>query len=191
MPMTPLSSLARPTRRQIQAGFSLIEILVAIVVISLGLLGLAGLQAASLRNNQVAYFRSIASQQAYDMMDRMRVNLAGVRAGNYNDLQGLLGTIWSANPNLVPVCIVGGTPATCTAAQLATEDYRQWRAMSNRLLPNGGGTVCLANPATGTCATANSSAAYNPEWPFVITVTWNEKSEAGTATQTFVTRFRP
>ena len=101
MPMTPLSSLARPTRRQIQAGFSLIEILVAIVVISLGLLGLAGLQAASLRNNQVAYFRSIASQQAYDMMDRMRVNLAGVRAGNYNDLQGALGTIWSANPNLV------------------------------------------------------------------------------------------
>jgi len=191
MPMTARPSPARPARQHAQAGFSMIEILVAIVVISLGLLGLAGLQAASLRNNQVAYFRSIASQQAYDMMDRMRANLAGVRAGNYNDLQGALGSIWSTNPNLVPVCIVGGVPATCTAAQLATEDYRQWRAMSNRLLPNGGGTVCLANPATGACATANSSAAYNPEWPYVITVTWSEKTEAGTGTQTFVTRFRP
>lgn len=169
----------------------MLEILVAIIVISLGLLGLAGLQAASLRNSQVAYYRSIASQQAYDMMDRMRANVAGVRAGNYNDLQGALTTIWSTNPNLVPVCITGGTPATCTAAQLATEDYRQWRATNSRMLPNGGGTVCLANPASGVCAAANSGAAYNAEWPYVITVTWNEKTETGTGTQTFVTRFRP
>ena len=63
-----------------QSGFTLLEVMVAIVVLSLGLLGLAGLQAASLRNNQAAYYRGIATQQTYDMADRIRANLAGARA---------------------------------------------------------------------------------------------------------------
>ena len=72
-----------------QSGFTLLEIMVAIVVLSLGLLGLAGLQAASLRNNQTAYYRSIATQQAYDIADRLRANLAGVGAPHV-----IVTTIW-------------------------------------------------------------------------------------------------
>ncbi len=55
-------------------GFTLIEVLIAMLVLAVGLLGLAGLQATSLRNNQSAYNRSQATQLAYDLADRMRAN---------------------------------------------------------------------------------------------------------------------
>ena len=60
------------------AGFTLIEVLIAMLVLAVGLLGLAGLQATSLRNNQSAYNRSQATQLAYDIADRMRANSAGI-----------------------------------------------------------------------------------------------------------------
>ncbi|HTT09568.1 MAG TPA: type IV pilus modification protein PilV [Burkholderiaceae bacterium] len=62
-----------------QRGLSMIEVLVAIVIISLGLLGMAGLQAASLRGSQGAVYRSQAMQFAADMAERMRGNLGDAR----------------------------------------------------------------------------------------------------------------
>lgn len=62
-----------------QRGLSMIEVLVAIVIISLGLLGMAGLQAASLRGSQSAVYRSQAAQFAADMAERMRGNLGDAR----------------------------------------------------------------------------------------------------------------
>jgi len=59
-----------------QSGFTLLEVLVAILVLSIGLLGLAGLMASSIRNNHSAYQRTQATWLAYDMIDRMRVNRA-------------------------------------------------------------------------------------------------------------------
>ena len=64
-----------------QAGVSLVEVLVAVVVLSIGLLGLAGLQASGIRVGQSSIYRSQAAQLAYDMVDRMRVNVAS--AGSY------------------------------------------------------------------------------------------------------------
>lgn len=157
-----------------QSGFTLLEVLVAIVVLSLGLLGLAGLQAASLRNNQTAYYRGIATQQAYDMADRIRANLAGVRAGNYSNLAGLPG----ANPN----CFA----AVCTPANIAIADHRQWNTVNRALLPAGGGTVVCEDGAAGAGCTAATG-----NWVFNITVTWNERTEAGVAGQSFVTRVSP
>lgn len=60
-----------------QKGFTLLEVLVAMLVLSIGLLGLAGLMASSLRNNHSAYYRTQATWLAYDVIDRMRVNGAG------------------------------------------------------------------------------------------------------------------
>ncbi|MGP0172026.1 type IV pilus modification protein PilV [Pseudomonas sp. NCHU5208] len=67
-----------------QAGATLIEVLVAIVVLSIGLLGLAGLQATSIQANQSAYYRSQASILAADITDRMRANRKAAQAGDYN-----------------------------------------------------------------------------------------------------------
>lgn len=66
-----------------QSGSTLLEVLVAIVVLSFGLLGMAGLQAASLKSNQTALQRSQAVVLAYDIMDRMRSNYKEARAGEY------------------------------------------------------------------------------------------------------------
>lgn len=112
-------------------GFTMLEVLVAVLIIALGLLGLAGLQAVGLRNSQTAYLRTIATQQAYDISDRIRANLAGVAAGSYNAIDS------AAAPNPAPDCEANA----CTTAQLAQMDHAQWAANLGALLPGGGGRV--------------------------------------------------
>lgn len=67
-----------------QAGFSLLEVLIAVAIMALGLLGLAGLQAQGLKNNHSAYVRSQAALFAYDMVDRLRADRVTAIAGSYN-----------------------------------------------------------------------------------------------------------
>ena len=67
-----------------QSGFTLIEVLVALLVMSIGLLGLAALQATSLKTNHGAFTRGQAVLIAYDMMDRMRANQVQAIGGAYN-----------------------------------------------------------------------------------------------------------
>jgi len=154
------------------SGFTLLEVLVAIVVLSLGLLGLAGLQAASLRNNQTAYYRGIATQQAYDMADRLRANLAGVRAGSYNNLAAVI----PADPG----CFTTGCP------DMAATDHFQWNTVNAALLPGGVGTVVCEGGGPGVpCTAATGNRVFN------VTVSWNERTEGGNAVQNFVTRVSP
>jgi len=101
-------------------GFTLIEVLIAMLVLAVGLLGLAGLQATSLKNNQSAYNRSQATQLAYDMTDRIRSNLAEA-----NKLA--TSAYVTINPNAAAAqadCKTVST--TCTPADLAQNDLAQW-----------------------------------------------------------------
>lgn len=175
--MTPT---LKPVCGRSQSGFTLLEILVAIVVLSIGLLGLAGLQAASLNNNQTAYYRSIATQQAYDMADRMRANLAGVGTGDYDGLSG--------TPE-DPGCIATEDTGCEDLEDVAATDYFQWRAANAALLPGGNGTVTCCSVGT----VADGDCVCNASRKFEIAVTWTEKatSSAGAATQSFVTRIAP
>ena len=127
-------------------GFTMIEVLVAIFVLAIGLLGLAGLQAASLKNNTSAYTRSQAQLLAYDMLDRMRSNLQGVANGNYDDLLGAV----PVDPN----CIATG----CSVAQLANHDAFEWSTLLAQTLPSGTGLV-----------TGNGAGSI-----FTITVMWDD-----------------
>src|SRR5262245_49835341 len=72
----------RMARRQ--AGASLIEVLVSILILSFGMLAMAGLHASSLRYGKMSQFRSVATQLAYDLSDRMRANALGAMGGAYN-----------------------------------------------------------------------------------------------------------
>ncbi|HEY9193753.1 MAG TPA: type IV pilus modification protein PilV [Methyloversatilis sp.] len=67
-----------------QTGASLIEVAVALFVLSIGLLGMAGLQMASLKANESSYERSAAVLGAYTMIDRLRADATAARAGSYN-----------------------------------------------------------------------------------------------------------
>lgn len=73
-----------------QRGVTLIEVLVAMVVLSVGLLGMAGLQVSSLRANQSSYIRTQAVSQAYDILDEIRADLPNWQTynGRNYDLSG-------------------------------------------------------------------------------------------------------
>ena len=96
-----------------QHGFTLLEVMIALVIFSIGLIGLAGLQGLSVQNNQVAYSRTIATQLAYDMADRIRNN----PDGNYSTANVLAATDTS--------CVT--TSNTCNAATMATYDMWEWK----------------------------------------------------------------
>lgn len=159
-----------------ERGVSLIEILVAVVIISVGLLGLASMQMTGLRSNQSAYLRSQASMLASDMADRMRINSAQAIAGAYNAFSTSGYSV--SNPG----CSTGNTG--CTPASQVVTDKVEWTAAINGtnsgvpLLPSGTGTI--------TRGAGNL---------FTITVQWQETnwnegtSQNTTQTNSFIMNF--
>lgn len=181
-------SVPSPARhRTKQLGFNLIEVLVTIVLLSIGLLGLAALQATSLKSSHGSYYRSIASQQAYDMADRIAANLAGVTAGRYDDLD-------SSIPNSPPDCI----SSACGEANMALFDAYQWLKTNQAVLPGGSGRVCIIDPtnlkAGGDCEDPDAACVDNAGAAprrFRIMVSWTERTEGNNVTQCFFTQFMP
>lgn len=157
-------------------GFTLIEVLVAVVVLAVGLLGLAALQTTTLSNNQSAYFRSMATQFAYDISDRMRSNEAGVTAGNYNN-----GAAADANNHC--------TTNNCSAAQMAGVDLLEWNT-TLRQLPGGVGIVCLDATPNDVVATAAAPACSNTGSVYAVKIWWDD-TKSGNASQRFVMSFQP
>lgn len=74
----------RGPSRAASAGMSMIEVLVAILLLVFGMFGVAAMQATSLRNSQSAMDHTQAVIQTYGMLDRMRANVPQARIGNYN-----------------------------------------------------------------------------------------------------------
>jgi type IV pilus assembly protein PilV len=97
---------------------TLIEVLVTMVVMSVGLLGVAALQVTSLKSNQESYVRSQVAMLAADILDRMRSNQTGFAAGHYDMADDITGFDQA------------GTAGTAAAADIAA-----WQATVNRLLP--------------------------------------------------------
>ncbi len=83
MKTMPIPHPRRSTPRNI-AGVGLIEVLIAVVILAFGMLGIAALQAASLRNSQSAMEHSQATVQTYAILDAMRANLSVARIGGYD-----------------------------------------------------------------------------------------------------------
>ncbi len=138
-----------------QAGFTLVEVMVALVIFTVSLLGLAGLQAASLRDNQLAYLNTIATQLAYDMGERIRANRDGAAAGNYlvDNINGSISTPSAS-------CYTG----SCGAADIAATDAYEWLSATEERLPGGKGRVV-----------ANGNV-------FTITVMWDQQRNGATGT---------
>ena len=106
-------------------GVSLIEVLVSLVILSLGVLAVVGLQLVSKRNNADAGQRTIAAQLAYDMAERMRANASTATLPNY-----LIGSTDApagaryAPTDTAPAACTSGAP--CTPASMATRDLYEW-----------------------------------------------------------------
>lgn len=146
-------------------GFSLIEVLVALAVLSIGLLGLAALQTTGLKFNHQSYERTQAVLQSYDIIDRIRANRSGTnRAINttYNDSLGA--TAGTAD------C----TTTTCTGDQLAQFDIRQWSSANATLLNEGGGAICKGSFTNDTNGNPSSCTVDSSISIHRVAITWRE-----------------
>jgi type IV pilus assembly protein PilV len=106
-------------RRSLQRGMTLVEVLVTLIIMSVGLLGVAALQLASLRNNYDAYVRSQAAVLAADIFDRMRANRTAALNNQYD-------------------VTTGSYSNTSTQAE---RDITDWKATLLAQLPQGDGAV--------------------------------------------------
>jgi type IV pilus assembly protein PilV len=112
-------------------GFTMVEVMVALLILSIGLLGLAMLQVTNLQFNTDAYTRTQATLIAYDIIDRMRVNPTGITNGYYKILND---TDYTSNiqPCTAATC---GCPSGCNAQALAIYDLWRWYSMQEKYLP--------------------------------------------------------
>ncbi len=123
-------------------GFSMIEVLVTLLIVSLALLGTAGLQAYSMRLNQGGQFRTQAVFLVADLAERIEANKAGpVGAANY--VLAASGVASAPNAD----CQVGA----CAPAALATFDLLQWQNAVFATLPQSSWEVCVDADLNGVC----------------------------------------
>lgn len=168
--------------RRSNRGFSLLEVLVAVVIFSVGLMGMAGLLMVSVRTNHSAYLRSQAGFLAQSMADRMRANMPALWTNAYNLSYPITGT--------APACATG-----CTVAEVVTRDSVLWSNSLRQFLPAPTATVgCVLNAGaiTPTAAQIMDRAPYNGLC--TVTIRWAESSlnsGAGANFQTFAWVFQP
>lgn len=148
------------------AGFSLIEALITLVVVGVGLLGLAKIQAAAVGNTQISRVRSLVALQTESLAAAMHGNRAFWAAGGTTTPATFTvsgsNTISDAglSQTLSNNACSSGNP--CTAAQLAAYDVQQWAGAMNTNFP-------------GYTSTVNCNVAANAPVSCNITVTWKEK----------------
>lgn len=127
-----LIKTASTNRRPHIRGVSLIEVLISIVVASIGLLALAGVNTAAIRYTKMSQYRGTATLLANDIGERTRANKAG--AGNY-----VISSSFATQATLpaAPGNLCNTSADTCSAAQVAAADLYTWRVRVRDQLPNG------------------------------------------------------
>lgn len=128
-----------------QKGFSLIEVLIALIIMSVGMLGIASLYVQSMQAGRTSLFRHNAVTLAGDVADRIRANRTA-------------GITYETKPGADNNCIAGGTD--CTTDEMALQDILIWQQQAANTLPNGDVTVDFDDAVTP------------PEYE--ISVTWDE-----------------
>ncbi len=136
-----LSEKRTPRR---QHGFTLAEVLVTLAIFAFGMLGVAGMQLASLGSMDGAQYRSVATLKVSELAERMRANPgAGYASVAPQDYQ--CHTAHYSRRN--------APPANCSAAEMAADDLQDWSEELAGSLPQGQGTVCIdSTPQDGTPA---------------------------------------
>ncbi|OUR65234.1 type IV pilus modification protein PilV [Methylophaga sp. 42_25_T18] len=142
-------------------GVALLEVMISVLILAIGLLGLAQLQATTLKHNESAYLRSQASVLASDILDSMRANRTAAQAGNYNFAE-------SDTPAVAP-------------SNIADQDIADWLSNISTVLPVGSdGLIACVDSNGGDALTCSSGSMYT------VTIRWIEVQNDGSrGTTTF------
>ena len=158
--------------QSMQRGYIMFEVLISVLVISVGFIGLAGMQVGGLAAANDSLLRSKAVYLTYQMADRVRANIPAAAAGDYNSLTG---------PVVDPGCVL----TNCTAAQMAATDFAEWSSEVAALLPSGVGVVCVdSTPEDGTSGSPDCDGVGST---LAVKVWWMENG----IEHEFATAFRP
>lgn len=170
-----------------QRGVSLLEVLVAVLIFSIGLLGMAGLISMSARSNHAAYLRTQVAFLANNMSDRMRANPVGVWAGLYNS---------DAYPiDAGSTTCDARTP--CDSAAVAVRDQVLWSRLLGSQLPGASARIqCSGMDAVDYSPSFHAGVQPPYGGNCAMTVSWIERGagdrhHADAATQVFGWEFQP
>lgn len=150
-------------------GFSLVEVMVALIIVCVGLLGIAKLQALMLSNTGASRTRALAALEASSIAATMHANRAywtGTPATTttVNDTTANKGiTSTDSTLQTTPNCSFGGSDAPCTAAKMAAYDMNTWLNDMYATLPGSTSTISCATNIVVSCT---------------ITITWQENTVA-------------
>lgn len=142
------------------AGFTLLEVMIAMVIFSIGLLGLAGIQAVSINNNNSAYTRTVTMQLAYNMADVLRASTDGT--GN---ITSAFDAVTTAIPGAPTSCIQKDAYIpNCTETDLANFEVYHWKKRIEKELASGLGSISKTDDV------------------FTITIMWDDEHTGATGT---------
>jgi len=136
------------------SGFTLIEVLVSLIIIAVGMLGLAKIQALTYASTGIASLQSLAAFQASSLVSAMRANRgywASVATPfTFTATGTTITTATDATLKNTYVCTSGGGDAPCTPVKVAAYDLQNWVTALNNVLPNPTATISCPTPAGGT-----------------------------------------
>jgi type IV pilus assembly protein PilV len=130
-------------RRRV-AGFSLIEVLIALVILSIGLLGIAAMVSESLKSKDSSYYRTQALDLTAAIVDRMRANRAIATTNGYD------AATYGAVPGTPPSGYCKSSGANCSSTDIASVDMAEWQNEIKVVLPG----FPSGTPAAGSIATS-------------------------------------
>lgn len=168
----------------VQTGFSIIEVLVAIIILSIGMLGAVGMQTAALQSNKESRNSAVATSFGRELAEKMRTNKAvAIRSGT-----------GAVNPYLFDVTLGGSTTVATPSQNCATVgcplaedvarwDVADWQLRAQQEIPSPHAKVCFDNDPY--------DSAGKPRWACtdtgdiaVLKLSWNRTNTAGKLTFT-------
>lgn len=176
--------------RGISRGFTLLEVLIALVIFSLGCLGLAAMLVVSMKTNNVAAIRTQASFLAQSMAERMSTNVIAVYGGSY-------ALAFAGGAATAATCDPTTLAAGCPPAGMASFDIQAWENQLLQSLPNPTATIACNVGGTIVAPPVGQQLAESPPYNDYCTIQifWKENAEESNMNvaqnQSFAWAFQP